>query len=209
MIDSADIRFAEMLTTKFCHDIAGPVGAVNNGVEFLADSDPEMQTQAMKLIANSSSEAMVRLQFYRQAYGVNTSDSSVSIADTRKIAVDYFAQAKPNLMWPQEYSEVSGLDLTSLQRKIILNLLIVAIAALPRGGDVEFAIGETEIQVLAKGASTKFGEVEMDFLQGRKTAEDIDSRTVQVYYTYCLIKASGKAFDVSANETEVRFKLPI
>lgn len=205
----ADIRFAEMLTTKFCHDIAGPVGAVNNGVEFLADDDPEMQAQAIKLIANSSSEAMVRLQFYRQAYGVNTSDSSVNIGDARKIAVDYFGQAKANLHWPEEYSEVSGLALTSMQRKIILNLFIVAIAVLPRGGDVEFSIGESDIQVAAKGPAIKFSEIEADFLNGKKTVEDIDSRTVQLYYTYCMIESLGKKFDIRANDKEVRFKLAI
>jgi histidine phosphotransferase ChpT len=205
----ADIRFAEMLTTKFCHDIAGPVGAVNNGVEFLADSDPEMQAQAVKLIANSSSEAMVRLQFYRQAYGVNTSDSSVNIADTRKIAEDFFGQAKPNLRWPEKYSDVSGLSLTSMQRKIILNLLIVAIAILPRGGDIEFAISEVDIQIAAKGEAIKFSEVEADFLNGKKTVEDVDSRTVQLYYAFCLIESLGKKFDIHANDKEVRFKFAL
>jgi histidine phosphotransferase ChpT len=209
MKNIADIRFAEMLTTKFCHDIAGPVGAVNNGVEFLADPDPEMQSQAIKLIANSSAEAMVRLQFYRMAYGVNTSDSSVSLNETRKTVVDFFNQAKPQLVWPQEYSEVSGLDLTSLQRKIIMNLMLISIAALPRGGKVEFSIGENDISVTASGEAIKFSDVEKDFLTGKKTVEDIDSRTVQTYYTYCMIESSGKNFEVDSSATKVIFKFSI
>lgn len=208
-ISAGEIRFAEMLTTKFCHDIAGPVGAVNNGVEFLADNDPEMQNQAVKLIANSSSEAMVRMQFFRQAYGVNTSDSSVSINETRKIAVDYFEQAKPTLHWSESYAEIPDLNMTSLQRKIVLNLLLVSIAALPRGGDIELIINDVAMEVVAKGASTKFTDVEVDFLQGAKTIHDIDPRTVQIYYTYALIKAYGKDFALTSSDTEVRFRLAI
>ena len=209
MKNISDIRFAEMLTTKFCHDITGPVGAVSNGVEFLADPDPEMQMQAIKLIANSAAESMVRLQFYRLAYGVNTSDSSVSLNETRKIAVDFFNQTKAKLVWAQEYSEVSGLDLTSLQRKIIMNLLLVGIAALPRGGEVAFTIGENDVQIKATGESIKFSDVERDFLGGKKTVEDIDSRSVQLYYTYAMIESSSKKFEFEVSATTVKFKLEI
>ena len=29
-----DVRLAEMIATRLCHDLTGPIGAVNNGAEF-------------------------------------------------------------------------------------------------------------------------------------------------------------------------------
>lgn len=205
----SDARFAEMMTTKFCHDIAGPVGAIANGVEFLADADADMHEQAIKLIANSSTEASVRLQFYRHAYGVNSSDAAVNLGDTRKLVVDFFNQAKPELVWPVGLVENLSIGVTSLQRKIALNLMIVAIAALPRGGQVEFLAGDNFLSVTARGEAIKFGQIEQEFLGGQKTVEDIDSRNVQLYYCFCLIKQSENRFAVDLAEKSVTFKLSI
>ena len=41
---------AALLCSKLCHDLLSPVGAMNNGLELLADeTDPEMQKRCMDL----------------------------------------------------------------------------------------------------------------------------------------------------------------
>ena len=37
METAIDLRVAEMLCARLCHDLVGPVGAVNNGLELLED----------------------------------------------------------------------------------------------------------------------------------------------------------------------------
>lgn len=34
---NSQLRLAELLTTRLCHDLSGPIGAVNNGAEFLGE----------------------------------------------------------------------------------------------------------------------------------------------------------------------------
>ena len=61
MVD--ETRLAEMLCTRLCHDLTGPIGAVNNGAEFLSEEGFDMQNEAMQLILTSAHEAVNRLQF--------------------------------------------------------------------------------------------------------------------------------------------------
>jgi len=50
-----ETRLAEMLCTRLCHDLTGPIGAVNNGAEFLSEDGFDMQHEAMQLIFTSAS----------------------------------------------------------------------------------------------------------------------------------------------------------
>ena len=39
MQQTIDIRVLELLASRLCHDLVGPVGAVNNGLELLVEDD--------------------------------------------------------------------------------------------------------------------------------------------------------------------------
>src|SRR5215813_167191 len=100
MIDS--LRLAELLCTRLCHDLTGPIGAVNNGAEFLSEEGFNLQGQAMELITSSAASAVARLQFYRLAYGRVKEQGEASIADGQKLAADFFAGGKVALEWPDQ-----------------------------------------------------------------------------------------------------------
>ena len=45
-----DLKVAQLLSSRICHDLAGPIGAVNTGLE-LMEEDPDNDGAAMKLMA--------------------------------------------------------------------------------------------------------------------------------------------------------------
>ncbi len=71
MAVTVELRVMELLNARLCHELISPVGAINNGVELVAeeDVDADFQRDAMKLIASSAKTAGHRLNFYRFAYG--------------------------------------------------------------------------------------------------------------------------------------------
>ena len=71
MAVTVELRVMELLNARLCHELISPVGAINNGVELVAeeDADADFQRDAMKLIASSAKTAGHRLNFYRFAYG--------------------------------------------------------------------------------------------------------------------------------------------
>src|ERR1700722_10587188 len=98
MID--ELRMAELLCTRLCHDLTGPIGAVNNGAEFLSEEGFNLQSQAVELIISSAFSAVTRLQFYRMAYGKVRDHGEANLAEKQKLATDFFTDSKITLDWP-------------------------------------------------------------------------------------------------------------
>ena len=60
------VDFASLLCSRLCHDLLSPVGALNNGLELLADeTDPAMRERVMELLADSARASASKLKFFR------------------------------------------------------------------------------------------------------------------------------------------------
>ena len=64
------VDFASLLCSRLCHDLMSPVGALNNGIELLADeTDPEMREKCLELLSDSARASANKLKFFRLAFG--------------------------------------------------------------------------------------------------------------------------------------------
>src|SRR3546814_5406928 len=64
------VEFASLLCSRLCHDLLSPVGALNNGLELLADEhDPEMRARCLELLGESARASASKLKFFRLAFG--------------------------------------------------------------------------------------------------------------------------------------------
>jgi histidine phosphotransferase ChpT len=134
-----DLKLAALMSSKLCHDVIGPVGAINNGVELLNDeSNADMRDQAMDLVSQSAGEAAARLQFYRLAFGMAGGlGADVSIRDGRTLCREFMSYGKVTLDWPDDAGAADSLSKDAV--KIVCNLVAIAAGALPRGGNLVVA----------------------------------------------------------------------
>ena len=66
----SDLELAALISSKICHDVIGPVGAIYNGLEILdEDDDEKAKSYALDVIRNVTEQASARLQFARFAFG--------------------------------------------------------------------------------------------------------------------------------------------
>src|SRR5690349_24466256 len=64
------VDLASLLCSRLCHDLMSPVGALNNGIELLADeTDPDMRDKCLELLADSARATANKLKFFRLAFG--------------------------------------------------------------------------------------------------------------------------------------------
>lgn len=152
-----ELLLASLLSSRICHDLVGPVGALGNGVEFLAAEDQSARDHAMRVITESTAQARARLQFYRAAFGYGGSlGDSVQQDEIKTLAQDFMSGGKAQLDW-----RTTDRALPRLLTRLVLNLVLIGYESLPRGGLMRVGIVEkTERQALvaAEGAKIIFNE---------------------------------------------------
>lgn len=210
-----DLKLAEMLASRLCHDLVNPIGAVANGVELLSEFCDTMQKDALDLVASSAERAMKRVAFFRVAYGFAGHDEGQSILDVRGLTEGFLAGGKVALDWPSRPEDAStGLPRSGL--KLVLALVSLAAESLPRGGTVSVAVeSPAGAVVTASGAGARIEASSEAILAAFKAGrtpepEAIEAKSVGAAYAARLAREIGAdlAFDVAADRVVLRTRHP-
>ncbi len=200
MTSHIDFRVVELLSSRLCHDLVGPIGAVGNGLELLEDESFDMAEDAMKLASASAQQAANALQFYRLAYGVAGSRIGSDFGTLRGLASGFVAHSKAELDWPDSPAPEEGPEDLG---KLILNMIALAAEALPRGGhltvDVIARPDGVTLSVLAAGENAGLRPEAEVALNPEVAIEDLTARNVQGYFTRFLSRRMGSDLSVEAS----------
>ena len=193
----SDMDLSALLCSKVCHDVISPVGAIANGLEVLEDEqDEEMRQIALDLVRRSSRQASAKLQFCRIAFGAaGSAGSSIDTGDAEDVAKKFIGDEKVQLEWavPREIRPKSEV-------KLMLNMLMLAISSIPRGGQIVMGVADGGgLTATAAGKNAKVPEKTAAMLAGDIQEGEMDARLAQVYYTLRL--ASECKLDLTAAVT--------
>ena len=194
-LDSLDL--AALLCSRVCHDVISPVGAIVNGLEVLEeDNDASMHDFALDLIRKSASQASARLQFARLAFGAaGSAGAAIDLGDAESVAKGMFGDEKITLTW-----SAPRVLMPKNRVKLLLNLVMLATGAVPRGGSiaVEVKAGETDdaapvFTLSAKGPNARVPAHAESLLRGEPESGTVDAHAIQPFYTGLIAKAAGMA----------------
>src|SRR6202044_653659 len=145
-IGSLDL--AALLCSRVCHDLISPVGAIVNGIEVMEeDKNEETKTFALDLIKKSAHQASAKLQFCRLAFGAaGSAGAQIELGDAEKVARGLIEDGKTTIVWnlPREFVPKN-------RAKLLLNMLMVAVGTIPRGGILTIDPAEGGYRVAATG----------------------------------------------------------
>ena len=183
-----ELRVLELLSSRLCHELISPVGAINNGIELMDEDDPDFVKDATKLIANSARTAGKRLDFYRFAYGSGRAGTA------RDVTLGLLEGGKSTCDWDAAVSALS----VEWQR-VACNMVLLATETLPRGGSVQVApaAGKPGLVVTATGDSINLMAEVRAVLGGAANVADLTARTVHAYYTTKVAEALGVKLTVA------------
>ena len=147
------VDLASLLCSRLCHDLMSPVGALNNGIELLADEqDPDMRDKCLELLADSARASANKLKFFRLAFGAAGGFREAIDTHEAEAALEgvFGPDRRIELGWV-----VSDDKLPKGAVKLLLNLALLGGDALVRGGRLDVGAesrdGEIEIAVRAEG----------------------------------------------------------
>jgi len=182
------LEVVEQLCSRICHDLAGPVGAIRNGLELMEEAEEGEPAggQALDLIGHSADLAARRVRLFRLAYGRSTRDGVRGFADLREAALDWLSGGRVTLQWPPGQPADTLAPRPGLA-KLLINLVILAAEAIPQGGVLSVAAGGSPeagwASVTAAGRGVKWPAELTAALAAPLEGEALGPRTVQAVMT--------------------------
>jgi histidine phosphotransferase ChpT len=195
------VDFASLLCSRLCHDLLSPVGALNNGIELLADEhDPDMRARSRQEAPGSARASANKLKFFRLAFGA--AGGFGDAVDTReaRTAIEglFGADGRIQLGWM-----VAEPALPKGAIKILLNLALIAGDALVRGGRLDIAAEGGEIVVRAEGPRLVLDPELRTALLGAVGEELVTPRAAAAWLVHVLARDQGGEIMVSEPEPGV------
>ena len=181
-----------------------PVGALNNGIELLADeTDPEMREKCLELLAESARASANKLKFFRLAFGagggfgeeIDTHEAETALGGL------FGAERRIEFGWM-----VADKKLPKPAVKLLLNLALLAGDALVRGGRLDVGSerrdDKIELAVRAEGPRILLDPALRDMLEGQESDGQIEPRAAGAWLARKLVSDAGGTIRLSEPESE-------
>lgn len=197
------VEFAELLCAKFCHDLAGPIGAINNGIDFLDAHNEEMRKKAIDLVQISSMQSMSKVAFFRQAYGFVPINSELNFANIKTLINNFVHGSSVSV----EFVDYPGV-LDGRIAKLLFNAFLIIFGVIMYNGKISIKVSNRtngkKIEMIGLSPIYKVEQELVNILKNRSESP-MTTRNVQHFYTSSLAKSNQ--YDVAIIEESAKVTL--
>jgi histidine phosphotransferase ChpT len=199
------VDLASLLCSRLCHDLMSPVGALNNGIELLADEqDPEMREKCLELLADSARASANKLKFFRLAFGAAGGFGEEIDTHEAQAALEgvFGPERRIELGWV-----VSEGKLPKGAVKLLLNLALLAGDSLVRGGRLDVGAESrdrvVELVIRADGPRILLDPVLRETLMRGGSQGSIEPRAAGAWLAHNLATDAGGSIQLSDSSSPV------
>jgi histidine phosphotransferase ChpT len=199
------IDLASLMCSRLCHDLLSPVGALNNGIELLADEqDPEMRERCLELLAESARASANKLKFFRLAFGAGGGFGEEIDTREARTALEglYGADKRTELGWM-----VADEKMAKGAVKLLLNLAMIAGDALVRGGRLDVGAeqrdGALEMVIRAEGPRILLDPKLRETIAQGHSGGVVEPRAAGAWLAHSLAAEAGGTIQLSDPAAEV------
>jgi len=198
------LRFAELLTSRLCHDLIAPIGAINTGLELFQETSHDHLTESqeiLNLILQSAQTASARVRFFRVAFGSNS--QKVSLGETRQLIEHYFIRSKLEFHWQNPFQKDLLLEGWG---RLLLNSVLWISECVPRKGTLYITSPTEEspgFSLHMKAESIILHQGTLEALEGRAAPEDLTPRTVACYLIQNIAKEKKATLNFRNTSSEL------
>ncbi len=192
-------NLAAMLGSRICHDLIGPLGAINNGVELLELSGMGADTPEMALMRDSVQNATARLTMFRVAFGLGNDRQQIVLREILTTLDVLQKGGRMKYVW-----HAQGNPMRRHVRMIYLALLCIE-STMPRGATVTVTQEEDGWHVDAAGKPSD----KVDGLWQALAAQEFTAETApsEVHFPLLHLAADGPV-PAERTDTGLRLRLP-
>jgi hypothetical protein len=206
---SERLKLAELISSRVCQSLIGPLGAVANGVEAIRTlsggkiAPGEGVAAAAERLDDDCASVFDRMLFFRLAYGSETDGAPIPIRDLRSMTDAFFAGTQIATDWPPSEGAGAGATLARPAARVLLNGILVVAECLGMRGTVAVrSLGEggrrpSEFQVVGTGRLIPLSAAKCRTLQSDVRIAYLDEQTIHPYLAGQIARHSGIGFAVT------------
>lgn len=171
-----DLKFSQLISSRLCHDLIAPVGAINSGVELYYEV-PDKE-EIMQLISQSAATVARRLMFYRIAFGYTAATSFSSLQEIGSL-INNFVQPMRIALKLDCKTEMN--NLTPVGR-FLSNIALTIVEVAPYGGQMDILLTDREIRINLTGDNIMILRPDLvNALEGKVTEDQLTPKNIQAH----------------------------
>ena len=140
---------AALISSRICHDLINPIGAISNGLELLETIGKGFGPE-LGLVADSVANASAKINYFRIAFGDSMADSELRAAVIQKTVADMFKMTRLDIE-----VEIDAHATPRPDAKLLLLVLLCIDASLPLGGKMHVTRDGGAWRISATATRTK------------------------------------------------------
>lgn len=132
---------AALVSSRLCHDLISPIGAIGNGLELLqalVRSSPELD-----LVAESATVASAKVRFFRIAFGAAGEGETIDARSLSDMVRGMYGAGRIALRWQPE-------PMPRRDARLLFLLVLAAESALPVGGTLTVEVEPALLRLSAE-----------------------------------------------------------
>ncbi len=198
-MSESDVNLASLISSRICHDLISPIGAITNGLELL-DMVGGVQGPEMELISGSVGNAGARIRFFRIAFGAS-GEQPLGRTEIAGLLKDIELASRVRVQWGPAESKPRN------QVKLAFLAIQCCESAMPMGGEIEVICNEDQWEVT--GVADKLN-IESDVWQSLN-ALPISKRITPALVQFALLPETAKTMgrrvraDTTSTRVTIRF----
>ena len=180
-----DLDLAALVSSRICHDLISPIGAINNGLELLNMSGASPVGPEMQLICDSVKSASARIRFFRIAFGA-ASDEPVVRNEVTSILTEMFAGGRLAVEW-------GPVDIQTRKAVRCAFLTILCLeTAMPFGGQIRVSSSLSSWEIVGK--SDQFSNI--DVLWNESSLSNTSAKMSPTHVQFSMLRTAANDEDL-------------
>jgi histidine phosphotransferase ChpT len=180
-----DLDLAALVSSRICHDLISPIGAINNGLELLNMSGASPVGPEMQLICDSVKSASARIRFFRIAFGA-ASDDPVVRNEVTSILTEMFDGGRLAVGW-------GPVDIQTRKAVRCAFLTILRLeTAMPFGGQIRVSSSRSSWEIVGK--SDKFSNI--DVLWNESSLSNTSAKMSPTHVQFSMLRTAANDEDL-------------
>lgn len=181
-----------LVTSRICHDLVSPIGAIDNGIELMTVISGTTHSAEMGLIGESARAAGIKLRMFRIAFGVAPATATCRGTELREVFEHSFSRPRLSFAWPD-----AAQDLPRPTAKLAALALLCADSAMPFGGQLRFQATQDGLRITMATERLRWQQELWDGLTETGNFGDVGAGQVQFPMARLLATQLGRTFTLS------------